>query len=191
MEDKSALRKRLRSLRQDHVSALPDSMRALMFRRPPSSAVARLGEQATIGLYSAVSAEAPTLAYARWFHENGHPLALPWFADRAAGMTFRTWPDPYDDEGFETGPFGHIQPRSENAPVVPDAVIVPLIGFTAQCDRIGQGMGHYDRWLATNPDALAIGLAWDCQLVDALPLEPHDRKLHMIVTPTRAYERDT
>jgi len=189
VKDKSALRKHLRALRRDHLSALPENMRALMFSRPPSPVVSQLGQQTTIGLYSAVSAEAPTLAYARWFHENGHTLALPWFANRSAAMTFRSWADPYDNENLESGPFGHAQPDDQSAAVVPDTVIVPLIGFTAGCDRIGQGMGHYDRWLEANPETKAIGLAWDCQLVDSLPLEPHDRKLHMIVTPTRAYER--
>jgi 5,10-methenyltetrahydrofolate synthetase len=65
---------------------------------------------------------------------------------------------------------------------------VPLVGFTADGQRLGQGGGHYDRWLAAHPDTVAIGLAWDMQLADELPTEPHDRPLAAVVTPTRIYE---
>ena len=71
--------------------------------------------------------------------------------------------------------------------LVIDAISDPLVGFTSQGARLGQGGGHYDRWLADHPDTVAIGLAWDCQLVDALPVEPHDIPLTAIITPTRIY----
>lgn len=68
-------------------------------------------------------------------------------------------------------------------------MFVPCVGFTADGGRLGQGAGHYDRWLAAHPSAVAIGLAWDCQLVDELPTEPHDHPLDAVVTPTRLYGR--
>ena len=73
-------------------------------------------------------------------------------------------------------------------PVTPDLVIVPLIAFTAAGGRLGQGGGHYDRWLAAHPRVVAVGIGWDTQLVESLPLEPHDRLLRAVVTPTRLYE---
>ena len=54
-------------------------------------------------------------------------------------------------------------------------------------ERLGQGGGHYDRWLAHHPDTIRIGMAWDGQLVDELPVEPHDVPLDAVVTPTRLY----
>ena len=69
-------------------------------------------------------------------------------------------------------------------------LFVPLIGFTASGDRLGQGGGHYDRWLAEHPGRMTIGLAWDVQLCEALPVEPHDMMLDAIVTPTRIYGID-
>jgi 5-formyltetrahydrofolate cyclo-ligase len=65
---------------------------------------------------------------------------------------------------------------------------VPLVGFSADGARLGQGGGHYDRWLAAHPEATALGLGWDCQLVEDLPLEAHDQPLTAIITPTRLYE---
>jgi 5-formyltetrahydrofolate cyclo-ligase len=62
-----------------------------------------------------------------------------------------------------------------------------LLGFTRDGHRLGQGGGHYDRWLASHPQVVALGLGWDCQLLDNLPLEPHDCALRAIVTPTRIY----
>ncbi len=188
MEEKARLRQRLRRQRREHVAALPENTLALMFFRPPSSVAAMAAEGATIGFYHARGAEAPTLSYAKWFHEHGHPLALPWFAGRDAPMRFRTWNNPFDEEELEPGPFGFGQPRAQEAEVVPDIIFVPVIGFTADGDRLGQGGGHYDRWLAENPGVTAIGLAWDCQLVENLPRELHDCGLRMVVTPTRAYE---
>ena len=64
----------------------------------------------------------------------------------------------------------------------------PLLAFDEDGGRLGQGGGYYDRWIAANPDALRIGLAWDAQKVDRVPMEEHDRKLHMVVTPQRVYE---
>jgi 5-formyltetrahydrofolate cyclo-ligase len=62
---------------------------------------------------------------------------------------------------------------------------MPLVGFTAQGDRLGQGGGYYDRYLAAHPQTVAIGMAWDIQEVPELPIELHDMRLSAIVTPTR------
>jgi 5-formyltetrahydrofolate cyclo-ligase len=188
--DKQALRAELRKKRREHVEALPEAVRALVFSRPPAAVTAMVPEGAAVGLYSACGAEAPSLAYARWFHENGHPLALPWFADRDAAMQFRRWHNPWDEDELEPGPFGLLQPPAESEPLQPGVLLVPLVGFTAAGDRLGQGGGHYDRWIEANRDAAAIGLAWDCQRVESLPREAHDRAMAMVVTPTRIYEGD-
>ncbi len=189
MDEKRKLRERLKKKRREHVEALPDAVRRLIFHRPPSSVAALREPGATIGLYHAGPFEAPALGYAKWYHENGYRLALPWFSDRDSPMEFRVWSDPYDDDALESGPFGALQPGSDSDWATPDLIFVPLVGFTAEGHRLGQGGGHYDRWLAANQAALAIGLAWDCQLTETLPTEPHDATLDMIVSPTRAFER--
>jgi len=188
VQDKQQLRRRMRKLRREHVANLPGSTSALMFRRPPSAIAALAPGGTCVGLYHARDAEAPTLSYARWFHENGRNLALPWFADRRSPMTFRAWQDPWDEEELMPGPFGILQPGPDSPELSPGLVIVPLLAFTERAERLGQGGGHYDRWLAANPDAVAVGLAWDCQLADELPMESHDRNLHAVVTPTRLFE---
>lgn len=184
---KAALRKHLRALRKAHVDALPNNLRALMFHRPPAPLLARIPAEAVIGLYHAGPFEAPAAAYARFFRDAGHTIALPHFAAREAAMTFRHHTDPYAQDDLEVGPFGILQPSADAEALVPDVLFVPLVGFTADGARLGQGGGHYDRWLAEQRPALAVGLAWDAQACETLPTEPHDVPLDAVVTPTRIY----
>lgn len=184
---KDELRKQLRARRSAHVAALDPATRALILHRPPAPLLALIPEGVTIGLYRENPSEAPASGYARFFHERGHRLALPRFARRDAAMAFAAWTDPWALSDCEAGPFGLLQPAPDAPSVTPEVVFVPLLGFTAQGARLGQGGGHYDRWLADHPEAIAIGLAWDAQLVDSLPLEPHDRPLAAVVTPTRLF----
>ena len=185
---KAQVRKKMKDARAEHVAELPDQARALIFNRPPGIVVERVPESATIGLYMEVQNEAPASGYARFFHERGHTLALPYFHYLYDDMDFARWNDPYQPRELTPGPFGARQPKDDAESVVPDVLIMPLVAFTERCERLGQGGGHYDRWLAAHPDTLKIGLAWDIQKADYLPLEPHDIALDMIVTPTRAYE---
>ena len=188
MDEKQRLRTELRALRRAHVAALPETTRRLLFLRPPAPLLALLPEGATVGLYHAAPNEAPTAGYGRWLMENGRHIALPWFAGKTTPMEFRQWRDPFDEADLHPGPHGVRQPADDAPPAAPDVVFVPLVGFTASGDRLGQGGGHYDRWLEAHPRIPAIGLAWDCQLVESLPTEPHDARLRAVVTPTRFYE---
>src|SRR4029077_3272570 len=64
-----------------------------------------------------------------------------------------------------------------------DFVIVPGLGFTSHGQRIGRGMGFYDRFLA-QPEfiGLSCGLAFEEQILPALPVLDHDMPLSMLVT---------
>jgi 5-formyltetrahydrofolate cyclo-ligase len=184
---KAALRKALRTARREHVAAIDPRVKALMFLRPPSPLEALVPEGAIIGLYHAGPEEAPATSYARFFHEAGHPIALPWFEARGAPMQFRRWTSPHLDELLGPDPYGARQPLTDADLLVPEFLFVPLVGFTAEGARLGQGGGHYDRWLEAHPGMPAVGMAWDSQLAVALPTEAHDRPLTAVVTPTRLY----
>lgn len=162
-------------------------MRGLVFRHPPAPLLGMIEDSSVIGLYRAMPDEAPTTSYAGFFQERGHTIALPRFTGRAAPMEFAHHSDPYGETDIEKGAFGLHQPLPDAETLAPDVLFVPLLGFTERGERLGQGGGHYDRWLADHPGTLAIGLAWDCQKVEALPIEPHDQLLAAIVTPTRLY----
>ena len=188
--DKAALRKQLRTTRREHAASIPDNMRALLFKRPPAPLMELIAPNAMIGLYHATMHEAPAVGYARFLSDEGHTIALPRFAedgDAAGDMNFATFTDPYGETDLVAGPKGIMQPDASAKPIAPDVLFVPLLGFTDHGARLGQGGGHYDRWLGEHPGTLAIGMGWDCQMVDELPTEPHDMPLSAVVTPTRLY----
>ena len=187
--NKRELRAALREMRNAHVEALPAATRALLFLRPPAPIAAMLPHDGTIGLYHARGSEAPTAGYARWLAENGYAIALPSFANRDAPMQFREWTDPFAGSDLEEGPYG-IQPNADAPEAQPALLFVPLLGFTPDGHRLGQGGGHYDRWLGAHPESIAIGLAWDAQQLDSLPVEPHDRHLAAVITPTRFWQME-
>ena len=184
-ERKKQLRNALRSKRVEHAAALPPEVSALVFHRPPARVLELVPEGATIGLYRAGPGEAPASGYARFFLERGHGIALPRVTTLEQPMDFRLHTDPWEESDLESGPLGLRQPRADASVVVPEVLFMPLVGFTAKGDRLGQGGGFYDRHLAAHPQTIAIGMAWDVQEVAELPTELHDMRLSAIVTPTR------
>lgn len=70
-----------------------------------------------------------------------------------------------------------------------DIVIVPLVAFDKDCNRIGMGGGWYDGYFAAHPNTKKIGLAFETQKVPAVPISPIDVPLDMVVTETKTYSR--
>ncbi len=62
-----------------------------------------------------------------------------------------------------------------------DVVFVPVVGFDRDGFRLGMGGGWYDRWLATQPQAFKIGLAYAWAELQNLPREPHDVPLDVLL----------
>lgn len=187
VKSKSDLRKQLHSARRQHVASLDPASSALLFRIPPAPLLELIPNEAIVALYHAVGDEAPTTAYAQFFIEHGHAIALPRFKSASEPMHFAQWSNPYAKDGLALGAFGLMEPDDDSPELTPDVLIVPLLGFTERGERIGQGGGHYDRWLSDHPETCTIGMAWDVQLCEELPVEPHDVSLNAIVTPTRMY----
>ena len=187
MTEKEDLRRQMRSMRREHVAAIPDQVRALLFKRPPEQIVGRIAKDSVIGLYAEKGDEARASAYARFFCEEGFTIALPRIVDGNPAMQFHLHVDPFGSSDLEDGPFGIRQPLANAEPVTPDTLFVPLLAFTDQGHRLGQGGGFYDRWLAAHPGTVTFGLGWDCQKLESLPVEPHDAPLDAVITPTRLY----
>lgn len=62
-----------------------------------------------------------------------------------------------------------------------DVIFVPVLGFDRGGFRLGMGGGWYDRWLATQPQAYTVGLAYTWSEVENMPHEPHDIPLTIIL----------
>ncbi|MBP5546940.1 MAG: 5-formyltetrahydrofolate cyclo-ligase [Bacteroidales bacterium] len=63
-----------------------------------------------------------------------------------------------------------------------ELIIVPGVAFDRKGNRMGRGRGFYDRLLKTTPKALKIGVAYDFQMLDSIPVEPFDVKMDRIIT---------
>jgi 5-formyltetrahydrofolate cyclo-ligase len=93
------------------------------------------------------------------------------------------------------GPFSALEPPAtapETDPAELDAVIVPAVAFDEDGYRLGRGGGFYDATLAAIPGARRLGLAFDFQIVPALPHEDHDAAMDAVVTERRTlrFRRD-
>lgn len=82
--------------------------------------------------------------------------------------------------------FGTAGPGPEAEELEPTLMLMPLAAFDDQGHRIGYGGGFYDRAIAKLRDKgrmpRLIGIAFECQRVDAVPHEAHDIPLPAIIT---------
>lgn len=112
--------------------------------------------------------------------------ALPVMTAVKRPLIFRAF-SPGDD--LVKGPFGLCEPQNGKPAVEPDIVFAPLAAFDRRGYRLGYGGGIYDatlRHLRARKSVVAIGLAFSCQEIDAVPVEPHDQRLDFLLT-----ERET
>lgn len=103
-------------------------------------------------------------------------LALPYAQKAKAQMHYRKWDGRPPVDKDECG-----IPTAQGALVVPDVVLVPCVGYTAQGVRLGYGGGYFDRWLQAHPGVTAVGLAWSQSRCE-FKTQPHDVPLSLIVT---------
>lgn len=94
------------------------------------------------------------------------------------------------NNGIKLGAYNIREPKPECSPAIDieklDVVIVPAVAYDTSCYRLGYGGGFYDRFLENlRPDAKTIGIAFDLQIFDEVPKEPHDAQLDFIVTESR------
>lgn len=94
----------------------------------------------------------------------------------------------FNPEVLHPGPFGILQPRPpflrEIQPSEVDLWILPGVGFDEGGNRLGFGGGYYDRFLPGRR-GLALGLAFDFQVIDRIPVEVTDHPVDRIITETR------
>ena len=62
-----------------------------------------------------------------------------------------------------------------------EMIVVPAVAFDRHCNRMGRGRGFYDRLLKSTPNAYKVGVGFDFQLVESVPVEPFDVQMDKVV----------
>ena len=134
---------------------------------------------ATVAGYHPFRDEADPRALLEALSARAHPLALPCIVASRTALVFKSWAI---GDMLAPNAYGIAEPLSTAPEVVPAAVLVPLLAFDSNGHRLGYGGGYYDRTFEALGNVRIIGIAYSGQEVPALPREPHDRRLDMIVT---------
>jgi 5-formyltetrahydrofolate cyclo-ligase len=175
---KEALRERMLAVR----TSIPDWARRSLAARIEERLFALPEAEAagTVLLYDAFGAEVPTASMVDRFRARGAVVLLPSLRDGAMEAAEA----PSDEDLVATG-YGPREPR-DPAPVNPgliDLVVAPGLAFDRRGGRLGYGGGRFDRYLARlRPDARRVGIGFQAQLVDQVPVEPDDEFVDVVVT---------
>jgi 5-formyltetrahydrofolate cyclo-ligase len=174
--DKAELRRRVLAARR----ALPDNVRA--------SSDAALVTAATALVRGRTAA-----AYVPMKGEPGGPGLLDALAEAATRLLLPVLQDDLDLDwavGPPVRPAGRGLLEPTGARLGPDAiatvdlVLVPAVAVDRRGVRLGRGGGSFDRALARVGRAVVTALVYDSELVERLPAEPHDRRVHAVLTPS-------
>jgi 5-formyltetrahydrofolate cyclo-ligase len=117
-------------------------------------------------------------------HKKGLRIALP-VTKPGPKLIFRVWKP---GSSIERAQFGLQEPGEDCPEVQPDLLLVPLLAFDRQGNRLGYGAGYYDstlRSLRLARRIVAAGIGFDEQEFPQIPREPQDEPLDMILTPSR------
>jgi len=178
LPDKKTLRREAESRRA--ALASPEAWQAIAMR---FLAAVPVRSGAIVSGYIPTRGEADPRPLMTRLRALGHAIALPRVLARNAALVFHLWPA---DAAPQTGAFGLEEAAPSWPPAIPDIVLVPLLAFDAEGNRLGYGGGFYDRTLSLRRkqgDVLAVGIAYAGQKSEeALPHGPHDEQLDWIVT---------
>lgn len=121
--------------------------------------------------------------------EQGYRIVIPHVLADLSQLDFRTWspktPVRRNLYGIEEADTKHSEV------LLPDLMIVPLIAFDAKGNRMGYGSGQFDRTFAqllkVKKEFFSVGVGYESQREDSVPVDEHDYPLHMIVTEKTVY----
>ena len=133
-----------------------------------------------IGGYYPVNFEADDLELLKKFEKNKFNISLP-VIKKNFQMDFYKWSF---SEPLKINKYGIPEPETKNI-VYPDVLLVPLVAFDNNLNRLGYGGGYYDRLIAKlskKQKIMKIGLALSVQKIDKVPINIYDQKLDYIVT---------
>lgn len=170
--------------RQQQIAAQQVMVQALGY--PP------LQQAETVALFLSFDGELDTLPLIDALWQRGQQVCLPILHPFSTGQLLFLRYTP--QSVMRTNRFGIQEPLTDVRQVIPlnklDVMLVPLVAFDLQGQRLGMGGGFYDRTLQQHQDYhfQPVGLAHDCQQVDSLPVEHWDIPLPAVITPSAIHQ---
>lgn len=134
--------------------------------------------------------EVDTSALLRQLLREGRRVAVP---SQRAGTNRPAFSELFRWQDLEPNSLGILEPDRDSFRLVSTASIplffIPGVGFDEDGRRIGLGLGYYDQALSeASPQAFRIGLSFEIQIVDHIPVADHDLPMDAIVTESRVIE---
>ena len=185
-EQKQNLRQQIRLKRQKFFAAT-DGIEVAKQLQQHFLELNILREDSVIGGYWPYGAEAPILPLLKDLYEQGYTVVLPAVTAPNKPLEFRNWDPAFT---LQKDICGICCPDAQQPVLIPTILLIPLMAFDKTGGRLGQGGGFYDltiRFLRHNHPLLSIGVGYEIQKVDSVPLSPDDEKLEYILTEQRIY----
>ena len=133
-----------------------------------------------VGGYYPVNFEIDDLVLLKKFEKRRFNISLP-VIKKNFQMDFYKWS--FSDP-LKINKYGIPEPVTKDV-VYPDILLIPLVAFDKNLNRLGYGGGYYDRLiekLSKKKKIMKIGLAFSVQKIDKVPINMYDQKLDYIVT---------
>ena len=136
----------------------------------------------TIAGYYPSNYEVNVLKFLEEASKKKFKIVLP-VIESSKKISFKPW---IFKEPLYVSKFGILEPKNTKKEIVPDLLLVPLVAFDSELNRIGYGKGYYDRSLEKiskiRKSAISLGIAYSFQECRSIPANKHDFKLHYIFT---------
>ena len=133
-----------------------------------------------IGGYYPYNHEVNVMPLLEKFEKSNYIISLPKIGKNSS-MNFFVWST---NDPLNINEYGIPEPIT-NRMIFPDVLLVPLVAYDKNCNRVGYGGGFYDRYIKRTKkikNILTIGLAFSYQKVKKIPIEKNDVKLDFIIT---------
>lgn len=131
-----------------------------------------------IGGYYPFNYELDILNILEKFEKNNFVISLPKITKNNK-MNFYQWS--FNDP-LKINKFG-IPESTSNKKIYPNILLIPLVGFDDQLNRLGYGGGYYDRYLSkVKHKIIKIGVGFSFQKINNIPISKHDIGLDYVIT---------
>ena len=141
-----------------------------------------LRDDETVMAYTSKEKEVNTVPIIKTLLERNNPVIVPIIVKEDVSLRLSYL---RDFAALVPSTFGVPEPIGSEIPARGedvDTILLPMLGFDRTGGRIGYGAGYYDRFLEKFTDLRKIGIAFACQEIDRLPLDPTDVKMDHIIT---------